>query len=393
MKKKILIVVGTRPEAIKMAPLIHLLNEDNSLVSSTCVTAQHRELLDQVLEDFKIIPDFDLNLMMKGQDLYDLSSRVLLGLKEVLLAEQPDLILVHGDTTTSSIAALAAFYAKIPIGHVEAGLRTHDLLAPWPEEANRQITGRLANYHFAPTERSKLNLLNEGIEEENIIVTGNTVIDALKLMLKQFDNDTELKVAVANRIIDRGVPAKLLNNDFANDKIVLITGHRRENFGLGFINICESIKTLSQDFPDTHFIYPMHFNPNVRKPIEKVFGSQVYRKSTFSNIHFIEPLPYMEFVLLMSKSYLILTDSGGIQEEAPSLGKPVLVMRETTERPEAVSAGTIELVGTDQKTIISSVTTLLLDEKKYDKISKTYNPYGEGKSSEKIIHFLKRKLI
>jgi UDP-N-acetylglucosamine 2-epimerase (non-hydrolysing) len=390
MRKKILIVVGTRPEAIKMAPLIHLLREDQELESKTCVTAQHRELLDQVLDDFKITPDYDLDLMIKGQDLYELSSRVLLSLKKVLQTEQPDMVLVHGDTTTSSMAALAAFYAKIPIGHIEAGLRTHNLMAPWPEEANRQITGRLARFHFAPTQRSKENLLLEGIKEEYILITGNTVIDALKLMLNRFEENPELRISVTERIIKQGVPSKLLRDNSSKDRIVLITGHRRENFGIGFMNICESIKSLSENFPDTHFIYPMHFNPNVRKPIENVFGPKGYRKSNFPNIHFIEPLPYMEFVLLMSKSDIILTDSGGIQEEAPSLGKPVLVMRDTTERPEAVDAGTVELVGTDQKKIISSVTKLLTNKEEYNKISKTYNPYGEGQSSERIIRFLKQ---
>ena len=389
MKKKILIVVGTRPEAIKMAPLIHLLRKDQEIVSKICVTAQHRELLDQVLDDFKITPNYDLDLMLKGQDLYELSSRVLLGLKKVLLSEQPDMVLVHGDTTTSSMAALAAFYAKIPIGHIEAGLRTHNLMAPWPEEANRQITGRLARFHFAPTQRSKENLLLEGIKEEHILITGNTVIDALKLMLNRFEENPELKISVTERIVKQGVPLKLLKDNSSKDRIVLITGHRRENFGVGFMNICESIKSLSENFPYTHFIYPMHFNPNVRKPIEDVFGSKEHRKSNFPNIHFIEPLPYVEFVLLMSKSYIILTDSGGIQEEAPSLGKPVLVMRETTERPEAVEAGTVELVGTDQEKIISSVSKLLTNKEAYNKISKTYNPYGQGMSSEKIIRFLK----
>ena len=389
MKKKILIVVGTRPEAIKMAPLIHLLREDQELESRTCVTAQHRELLDQVLDEFKITPDYDLDLMIKGQDLYELSSRVLLSLKKVLQTEQPDMVLVHGDTTTSSMAALAAFYAKIPIGHIEAGLRTHNLMAPWPEEANRQITGRLATFHFAPTQRSKENLLFEGIKEEHILITGNTVIDALMLMLNRFEENPELKISVTERIIKHGVPSKLFNDNPSKGRIVLITGHRRENFGIGFMNICESIKSLSKSFPETHFIYPMHFNPNVRKPIEDVFGSKEHRKSNFPNIHFIEPLPYMEFVLLMSKSYIILTDSGGIQEEAPSLGKPVLVMRENTERPEAVDAGTVELVGTDQEKITSSVSKLLTNKEEYNKISKTYNPYGQGMSSEKIIRFLK----
>lgn len=390
MKKKILVIIGTRPEAIKMAPLIHLLKEDKEIESKVCVTAQHRELLDQVLEDFEIIQDFDLNLMMKGQDLYDLSSRVLLGLKKVLQTEQPDMVLVHGDTTTSSMAALAAFYAKIPVGHIEAGLRTHNLMAPWPEEANRQITARLAAHHFAPTERSKENLLLEGIEKENILVTGNTVIDALKLMLNKFDLDSKLKTQITNQIIDRGVPSKLFTDNQSKEKIVLITGHRRENFGIGFMNICKSIKTLSKDFPEVHFIYPMHFNPNVRKPIEEVFGSKKHRKTIFSNIHFIEPLPYMEFILLMSKSYVILTDSGGIQEEAPSLGKPVLVMRETTERPEAVEAGTVKLVGTDQEKIIATVTKLLTNQEEYNEISKAYNPYGDGRSSEKIVSFIKQ---
>ena len=391
MKKKLLIVIGTRPEAIKMAPLINLLVGRNEFESKTCVTAQHRELLDQVLEDFDIIPDYDLNLMMKGQDLYELSSRVLLGLKEVFKKEQPDMILVHGDTTTSSMAALAAFYAKITVGHVEAGLRTHNLMAPWPEEANRQITARLANFHFAPTIRSKENLLLEGIDEENILITGNTVIDALKLMLKRFEDSPLLKTNLTEQIIAKGIPSMLFKDSACKDHIVLITGHRRENFGKGFLNVCEAIKNLSRNFSNTHFIFPMHFNPNVRKPIKKIFGSREHQKAAFPNVHFIEPLPYMEFVLLMSKAYLILTDSGGIQEEAPSIGKPVLVMRETTERPEAVEAGTVKLVGTDQKKIIASVTELLTKTKEYSKISRTYNPYGDGNASKKIIHFIEKR--
>jgi UDP-N-acetylglucosamine 2-epimerase (non-hydrolysing) len=409
LMKKVMLVFGTRPEAIKMAPLVKEFQKNTEQFETiVCVTAQHREMLDQVLDLFEIKPDFDLNLMKQGQDLYDVTSRVLLGMRDVLTDVKPDLVLVHGDTTTSTASALAAFYQQIPVGHVEAGLRTHNLYSPWPEEANRQMTGRLATYHFSPTETSKQNLLAEGIKEENIFVTGNTVIDALYMVLDQIKNRTDLKEQVESKLLASGLKREVVehymlkemasaNNDSLvvdnqqpttdNRRLVLITGHRRENFGDGFLNICNAIKQLAETYPDVDFVYPMHLNPNVRKPIEQVFGSigEIGGNSCNSNIHFIEPLEYLPFVYLMSQSHLVLTDSGGIQEEAPGLGKPVLVMRDTTERPEAVVAGTVKLVGTDRDTIINEVASLLNDEMYYNSMAKANNPYGDGKACCRIL--------
>jgi len=376
--KKVLIVFGTRPEAIKMAPLVKKLkNYTNDFKVNICVTAQHREMLDQVLKIFEIVPEYDLNIMKKNQNLYDITSNVILNMKEVLEDFKPDIVLVHGDTTTTSAASLAAFYQKIKIGHVEAGLRTWNIYSPWPEEANRQITGVLANYHFAPTENSKNNLLKENKKEENILVTGNTVIDALFMVLEKINNDFALKEKIEHFFEDLNINL--------NKKFILVTGHRRENFGEGFINICEALKTIALKNPDIDIIYPVHLNPNVRRPVNTILQN-------IKNVKLIEPLEYLKFVYLMSKSYIILTDSGGIQEEAPSLGKPVLVMRDTTERPEAVEAGTVKLVGTDKEKIITTVQELLENKDSYDKMSKAHNPYGDGKASERIVQFLREKL-
>jgi UDP-N-acetylglucosamine 2-epimerase (non-hydrolysing) len=380
--KKILIVFGTRPEAIKMAPVIKELQKDkNKFKSKICVTAQHREMLDQVLEIFDIKPDYDLNIMKPNQDLYDTTSNILLKMKNVLNDFKPDLILVHGDTTTTFATTLAAFYKKIDVGHVEAGLRTGNVYSPWPEEANRKLTGAVAKYHFAPTNTAKENLLKEGIKKENIIVTGNTVIDALFLVLKKIKKDKNLEKKIIKEINSK------TNSQFSilNSQFILITGHRRENFGQGFINICEAIKDLAIKYPKMNFIYPVHLNPNVRKPVNEILSS-------LKNVFLIEPLDYLPFVYLMSKSYLILTDSGGIQEEAPSLGKPVLVMREATERPEAVKAGTVKLVGTNKDKIIKEVSKLIENRDEYEKMSKAINPYGDGNASERIIKFLKENL-
>ena len=376
MIKKILIVFGTRPEAIKMAPLVKEFqkNTDN-FETKVCVTAQHREMLDQVLEIFELTPDYDLNIMKPGQDLYDITSNVLQGMKKVLEDFKPDIVLVHGDTTTTFATSLATFYKQIKVGHVEAGLRTHNIYSPWPEEANRQITGVLANYHFAPTWVAKDNLLKEGKKEKNIIVTGNTVIDALFLALKKIKDNKSLEEKIINKLKTN------LTFNIQNSKFILITGHRRENFGQGFINICNAIKELALEFKDFNFIYPVHLNPNVQEPVNKILRN-------LENVYLIEPLEYLEFVYLMSKSYLIITDSGGIQEEAPSLGKPVLVTRDTTERPEAVEAGTVKLVGTDKDMIIKEVRNLINNQKEYEKMSKAHNPYGEGKAAQKIIEFL-----
>lgn len=364
--KKILLVFGTRPEAIKMAPLVKALQADaEHFETVVCVTGQHREMLDQVLKIFDITPDYDLNIMKQGQDLYDVTSRVLLGMRDVLKEVQPDVVLVHGDTTTSTAAALAAFYQQIPVGHVEAGLRTYNIYSPWPEEMNRQMTSRIATYHFAPTPLSKQNLLAEGVREESISVTGNTVIDALYMMTEKLGINRNAK------------PEK---------HMVLITGHRRENFGEGFVNICRAIKTLAEKYLDVDFVYPMHLNPNVRKPIHKVFGEYL---DNLGNLHFIEPLDYLDFVPMMAKATIVLTDSGGIQEEAPGLGKPVLVMRDTTERPEALSAGTVKLVGTDYDKIVTEVSTLLDEPVAYEKMSKAVNPYGDGKACERILQTLR----
>ena len=382
--KKILLVFGTRPEAIKMAPLVKELEKHTTEFDiKVCVTGQHREMLDQVLSIFDIEPDYDLNIMKQGQDLYDITSRVLIGMRDVLVECKPDIVLVHGDTTTSTAAALAAFYQQILVGHVEADLRTYNIYSPWPEEMNRQLTRCIATYNFAPTSLSKENLLKENVSEDNIIITGNTVIDALYWVVNRIKTDVvlneNLKVALANAGYDTG---RLTNGK----KLVLITGHRRENFGDGFINICTAIRDLKNKYPNVDFVYPMHLNPNVRKPIHEIFGKDLLN---IENMFFIEPLEYLSFVYLMEKANIVLTDSGGIQEEAPGLGKPVLVMRDTTERPEAVSAGTVKLVGTDYNMIINEVSTLLEDAVAYEKMSKAVNPYGDGLACKRIADFLK----
>lgn len=382
--KKVLLVFGTRPEAIKMAPLVKKLQGDSMFQTIVCVTAQHREMLDQVLEIFDIKPDFDLNIMKQGQDLYDITSRVLLGLRDVLNETNPDFVLVHGDTTTSTAAALAAFYKQIPVIHVEAGLRTNNIYSPWPEEMNRRMTGRLATYHLAPTELSRQNLLKENVENQNIIITGNTVIDALFWIVNKIKDNTELADALQKNIKNVGYDVDRITNE---RKLVLITGHRRENFGGGFKNICNAIRALSIKYPDVDFVYPMHLNPNVRKPISEIFGQGTEK---LSNTFFIEPLDYLNFVFLMEKADIILTDSGGIQEEAPSLGKPVLVMRDNTERPEALEAGTVKLVGTDYDKIVEEVSQLIENEDSYNKMSHAVNPYGDGLACERIVDFMKK---
>lgn len=381
--KKVLLVFGTRPEAIKMAPLVKKFQEDSEFQTIVCVTAQHREMLDQVLDIFDIKPDYDLNIMKQGQDLYDITSRVLLGLRDVLSETNPDVVLVHGDTTTSTAAALAAFYKQIPVAHVEAGLRTNNIYSPWPEEMNRRITGRIATYHLAPTELSRQNLMKENVDNQNIIITGNTVIDALLWVVNKIKSDVNLAGTLQINIKNNGYDIDRIED---KRKLVLITGHRRENFGEGFKNICNAIKTLSMKYPDVDFVYPMHLNPNVRKPIAEIFGND---KDKSGNTFFIEPLDYLNFVFLMEKADIILTDSGGIQEEAPSLGKPVLVMRDNTERPEALEAGTVKLVGTDYDKIINEVSELLENEESYNKMSKAVNPYGDGSACKRIVDFLK----
>lgn len=379
-----MLVFGTRPEAIKMAPLVKAFQAaSDSFRTLVCVTGQHREMLDQVLHIFDIQPDYDLNIMKQGQDLYDVTSRVLLGLREVLKEAHPDVVLVHGDTTTSTAAALAAFYAQIPVGHVEAGLRTHNIYSPWPEEMNRQLTGRMATWHFAPTPLSRQNLLAENVAEAQITVTGNTVIDALYWVVDKIKHDDTLAQQLDAELQRAGYDVQRLAD---GRKLVLITGHRRENFGDGFIHMCTAIKDLTQRYPQVDFVYPMHLNPNVRKPIHEVFGQDL---SGLGNMFFIEPLEYLSFVHLMAKSYIVLTDSGGIQEEAPGLGKPVLVMRDTTERPEALTAGTVKLVGTDYDKIVSAVSTLLDDEAAYQAMSRAVNPYGDGKACGRIVETLK----
>jgi len=381
--KKVMLVFGTRPEAIKMAPLVKEFQKyPKKFKTIVCVTGQHREMLDQVLRIFEITPDYDLNIMKQGQDLYDVTARVLLGMRDVLKEAQPDVVLVHGDTTTSTAAALAAFYQQIPVGHVEAGLRTHNIYSPWPEEMNRQITGRIATYHFAPTPLSKQNLLSEGVSETNITVTGNTVIDALYMVVDKIKKDQSLDSELEHLLRQAGYDTNRLTDE---RKMVLITGHRRENFGEGFIKMCTAIKDLTQKYPDVDFVYPMHLNPNVRKPIHEVFGEDL---SNLGNMFFIEPLEYLSFVYLMEKSTIVLTDSGGIQEEAPGLGKPVLVMRDTTERPEALEAGTVKLVGTDYDKIINEVSALVDNQAYYEKMSKAVNPYGDGKACDRIINIL-----
>ena len=377
--KKIMLVFGTRPEAIKMAPLVkEFLKHPDSIKTIVCVTGQHREMLDQVLNLFEIVPDYDLNIMKQGQDLYDITSRVLLGMRDVLKEAAPDVVLVHGDTTTSSAAALAAFYQQIPVGHVEAGLRTGNVYSPWPEEMNRQITGRIATYNFSPTQLGRANLLKENVSDSTIHVTGNTVIDALYMVVDKIKSDSELDSRLQKQLFDAGYDVSRLSGD---RKMVLITGHRRENFGSGFINMCTAIRDLSLKYPEVDFVYPMHLNPNVRKPISEVFGE----KNSIPNMFFIEPLEYLSFVYLMEKSYLVLTDSGGIQEEAPGLGKPVLVMRDTTERPEALEAGTVKLVGTDYDKIYSEVSQLIDSEEYYNAMSKAVNPYGDGLACDRIV--------
>lgn len=381
--KKIMLVFGTRPEAIKMAPLVkEFQKHPDKFQTIVCVTGQHREMLDQVLEIFDIKPDFDLNIMKQGQDLYDITSRVLLGMRDVLKTSTPDVVLVHGDTATSTAAALAAFYQKIPVGHVEAGLRTHNIYSPWPEEINRQITGRIASYHFAPTPLSKSNLLAEGVCDDKITVTGNTVIDALYWVVDNIRSDKNLEVNLANELFNAGFDTSRLKDD---KRLVLITGHRRENFGDGFIHICKAIKHLAEKYPNVDFVYPMHMNPNVRNPIHQVFGDNL---NALDNMFFIEPLSYLPFVFLMEKAHIVLTDSGGIQEEAPGLGKPVLVMRDTTERPEALEAGTVKLVGTDYNLIIDNVSLLLESDDEYDRMSKAVNPYGDGLACRRIVNNL-----
>ena len=382
--KKIMLVFGTRPEAIKMAPLVkEFQKHPQEFETIVCVTGQHRQMLDQVLDIFDIKPDYDLNIMKQGQDLYDVTARVLTGMRDVLAESKPDVVLVHGDTTTSTAAALAAFYQQIPVGHVEAGLRTHNIYSPWPEEMNRQITGRIATYDFAPTPLSRDNLLAEGVDDAKITVTGNTVIDALYWVVDKIKSSPDLQAELSGELMKAGYDVNRLNN---GRKLVLITGHRRENFGEGFISICRAIKTLTEKYPEVDFVYPMHLNPNVRKPIHEVFGEDL---TGLGNMFFIEPLEYLSFVFLMEKSSIVLTDSGGIQEEAPGLGKPVLVMRDTTERPEALSAGTVRLVGTDYYKIVSEVSSLLDDEKHYEEMSKAVNPYGDGLACQRIVDTLK----
>ena len=384
-----MLVFGTRPEAIKMAPLVkEFQKHPESFKTVVCVTGQHRQMLDQVLQLFEITPDYDLNIMKQGQDLYDVTARVLVGMRDVLKETQPDVVLVHGDTTTSTAAALAAFYQQIPVGHVEAGLRTHNIYSPWPEEMNRQITSRIATYNFAPTPLSKANLLREAVAEDSITVTGNTVIDALYSVVDKIKENTTLNSELQTQLAQAGYD---VNRLAGGKKLVLITGHRRENFGDGFINMCTAIKDLTQKYPDVDFVYPMHLNPNVRKPIAEVFGSSspTGGGQVGANMFFIEPLEYLSFVYLMEKSTIVLTDSGGIQEEAPGLGKPVLVMRDTTERPEALEAGTVKLVGTNYDKIIAEVSALLDNQAHYDAMSKAVNPYGDGLACGRIIDALK----
>lgn len=378
-----MLVFGTRPEAIKMAPLIKEFQKQSAYFETiVCVTAQHREMLDQVLQVFEIKPDYDLNIMKASQDLYDITTRVLLGMRDVLTEVKPDVVLVHGDTTTSMATALAAFYQQISVAHIEAGLRTHNKYSPWPEELNRQITSRIATYNFAPTVLSQSNLIAEGVAESTIMVTGNTVIDALFMITDKLNSNLALSFEVEKNILAAGLKVGVLNN---GKRKVLITGHRRENFGDGFINICKAIRYLGKKYLEVDFIYPMHLNPNIRKPVNDIFGDI---KNNIENVHFIEPLDYLPFVYMMNKSYVILTDSGGIQEEAPSLGKPVLVMRETTERPEAFEAGTVKLVGTDFKKILLEVSLLLDDQIHYEKMSKIVNPYGDGLACQRIVKSL-----
>ena len=381
--KRVMLVFGTRPEAIKMAPLVQELRKHpDQYETLVCVTGQHREMLDQVMNIFGIVPDYDLNIMKPGQDLYDVTARILSGMRDILTRTQPDVLLVHGDTTTSMAVALAAFYQQIPVGHVEAGLRTHNIYSPWPEEMNRQITGRIATYHFSPTPFSRENLLREGIDKSRILVTGNTVIDALYAVVNKIKGDVPLQFSLEKELKVAGYDTGRLAAEEGR-RLVLITGHRRENFGDGFLHICKAIRTLSEKYLDVDFVYPMHLNPNVRKPIKEVFG-----ENRQSNLFFIEPLEYLSFVYLMEKSHIVLTDSGGIQEEAPGLGKPVLVMRNTTERPEALGAGTVKLVGTDYDKIVSEVSSLLDNTEYYKRMSLAVNPYGDGHACRRIVDAL-----
>ena len=395
--RRVLLVFGTRPEAIKMCPLVkEFQKHPESFETVVCVTGQHREMLDQVLQIFDVKPDYDLNIMKQGQDLYDVTARVLIGMRDVLDKVKPDVVLVHGDTTTSMAAAMAAFYRQVPVGHVEAGLRTHNLYSPWPEEMNRQVTGRIAEYDFAPTPISRRNLLEEGVSEEKITVTGNTVIDALHWVVGKMESDSQLSKELAENLRASGydtsrleIPGQARND--GHRRLVLITGHRRENFGEGFISMCTAIRDLARKYPEVDFVYPMHLNPNVRKPIREVFGEMADQvgHDEKRNLFFIEPLDYLDFVYLMSRSYIVLTDSGGIQEEAPGLGKPVLVMRDTTERPEALDAGTVRLVGTDYDKILNEVSALLDDRNHYETMSHAVNPYGDGKACPRIVDKLK----
>ena len=389
--KTILLVFGTRPEAIKMAPLVKKLqSQSEQFRTVVAVTGQHRQMLDQVLHIFDIIPDYDLNIMQANQDLYDVTSRVLVGMRDVLKEVQPDVVLVHGDTTTSTAAALAAFYQQIPVGHVEAGLRTGNIYSPWPEEMNRQMTGRIATYHFAPTPLAKSNLMRENVGEERILVTGNTVIDALYMVVDKIKNDAALQNQLRDVLKDAGYDTTRLDG---SRRLVLITGHRRENFGDGFISMCTAIRDLAAKYPDVDFVYPMHLNPNVRKPIHEVFGEidpVHHTPYTLHNLFLIDPLEYLSFVYLMEQSTIVLTDSGGIQEEAPGLGKPVLVMRDTTERPEALESGTVHLVGTNYDKIVNEVSTLLDDAEAYRKMSQAVNPYGDGLACGRIAEFLEK---
>lgn len=384
MKKTIMLVFGTRPEAIKMCPLVKEFQKyPDDFQTVVCVTGQHREMLDQVLSIFDVTPDYDLNIMKQGQDLTDVTARVLTGMRDVFAKCKPDAVLVHGDTTTSTAAAIAAFYQQIPVGHVEAGLRTHNIYSPWPEEMNRQITGRIATYNFSPTPLSKENLVRESAIGQ-IYVTGNTVIDALHMVVGRLKEDESLRTQQEKVLYDAGYDVGRLQDSCR--RMVLITGHRRENFGVGFINMCTAIRDLARKYSTVDFVYPMHLNPNVRKPIHEVFGEDL---SNLGNMFFIEPLQYLEFVYLMEKSTIVLTDSGGIQEEAPGLGKPVLVMRDTTERPEALESGTVRLVGTDYDKIVSEVSSLLDDASVYESMSKAVNPYGDGKACERIVKTFK----
>lgn len=400
-KKRVMLVFGTRPEAIKVAPLVKAFQEQTDRFETiVCVTGQHREMLDQVLHLFDIKPNHDLNIMKQGQDLYDVTARVLTGLRGVYKEAKPDVVFVHGDTTTSMAAAMAAFYQQIPVAHIEAGLRTHNIYSPWPEEMNRQITSRISAYNLSPTPLSKENLLKEGVDEATITVTGNTVIDALYMVVHKIKSDESLQGEIKKVLLESGLPAAVVNDYMSpvenKRKLVLITGHRRENFGEGFKNMCNAIKTLTEKYPDVDFVYPMHLNPNVRKPIKEIFGEaavskNVEGKPSGNNIYFIEPLEYLPFVYLMNQSTLVLTDSGGIQEEAPGLGKPVLVMRDTTERPEAVDAGTVKLVGTNYDLIVSETSRLLDDKGYYNSMARASNPYGDGKACERIIEFIGRQ--